>query len=140
MAWIKRFINNSRCAKENPSESSVLTSEESAIARTFLLRKSQEHIYCETLELIRAGKSLPTSNPLSRMDVCLTAYQLLHVGGRVRNGKSFSHTKSHLLLSLKSPLTKLLLRTLHHQYKHPGTSTLITILAEDYYIPGVKAF
>ncbi len=140
MAWIKRFINNCRCAKENQCLSSVLTSEESAIARTFLLRKSQEHIYCETLKLIRAGKSLPKSNPLSRMDVRLTADQLLHVGGRVRNGKNFPHTKSHLLLSLKSPLTKLLLRTLHHQYKHPGTSTLMAILAEDYYIPGVKAF
>ncbi len=64
----------------------------------------------------------------------------LGLHSHIRNRKNFPHTKSHLLLSLKSPLTKLLLRTLHHQYKHPGTSTLMAILAEDYYIPGVKAF
>ncbi len=32
------------------------------------------------------------------------------------------------------------LPTLHHQYKHTGTSMLMAILAEEYYIPGVKAF
>ena len=62
------------------------------------------------------------------------------MGGRVRDEKSPFHPKEHLLLSLKSILTKLLLRTLHYKHKHPGPSTLLAIVAEKYHIPGAKAY
>ena len=83
---------------------------------------------------------MPLKHPLAKFDLRLSSEQLLYVGGRVRDEKSPFHPKEHLLLSLKSILTKLLLRTLHYKHKHPGPSTLLAIVAEKYHIPGAKAY
>ena len=43
-------------------------------------------------------------------------------------------------LSLKSTLTQLMVATLHQTYQHAGVATLMPIIGDSYYIPGLRGF
>ncbi len=63
---------------------------------------------------------------------------LLVVSIRVRDPSSPQEPKLLVLRSQKSDLTKLLVQTLHTTYSHAGVSALVVIIANTYYIPGVR--
>ncbi len=140
LAWAQRFITNSHKSREHRNLSAILTPSECLQTKNYLLRQAQMDVYSDVFEHLQSGKPLPINHPLSKYDVHLSQDQLLRVGGRVRNKlfPQFSH--SLLLLSLKSPLCKLYVRTLHVSLHHPGVSTLLAILAENHHIPGLKNY
>ncbi len=140
LAWAQRFITNSHKSRDHRNLSAILTPSECLQTKNYLLRQAQMDVYSDVFEHLQSGKPLPINHPLSKYDVHLSQDQLLRVGGRVRNKlfPQFSH--SLLLLSLKSPLCKLYVRTLHVSLHHPGVSTLLAILAENHHIPGLKNY
>ncbi len=46
--------------------------------------------------------------------------------------------RAYLPLKLNSTITQLLISSLHHLHHHPGTSTLLAIISEQYHIPGLR--
>ncbi len=118
----------------------MLTSKEVHNAKRTLLRLSQEEVYMDTLELIKKGKQIPKSCPLFKFDLYLSQDGLLTIRSRVRDDLAPLQPRLYTILSLRSSLTKLFVRSPHVEKNHPGASTLLATLAEDYYIPNVKSF
>ncbi len=84
--------------------------------------------------------SLPVHHSLSKFDISLGTDQLIRISGRVRDPDFPLSSRSLILLSLNSTLTKLFLSTLHITYKHAGISALMSVILETYYISGLRNF
>ncbi len=93
----------------------------------------------DTIELIKKGKQIPKSWPFFKFDLYLSQDGVLTIRSRVRDDLAPLQPRLYTILSLRSPLTKLFVRSLHVEKNHPGASTLLATLAEDYYIPNVKS-
>ena len=83
---------------------------------------------------------MPISHTLGHFDVILEKDGILSVSGRVRDQHHKKEPKSYCPLSLSSLLTKLFVETNHVIFSHAGTSTLMAVLAENYYIPRLRGF
>ncbi len=97
-------------------------------------------MYPEVFDCLASGRRLPKQHPLAKFDMSLDKDQLLLISGRIRDPQDSSKSKTLIPLSLKSPLTKLLISTLHRVYSHAGVSILLCILAVTYHIPGLKNY
>ena len=140
LSRIRRFLHNACSPASEKDTSDVLTSGEIQATRIYLLKMSQQNTFTDVLESFHSGKKLPSGHPLAKLDISLDSTHLLRVSGRVRDPVSSQNPKFLVVLSLKSPLTKLLLSTLHISYNHPSISTLLSIVAENYHIPGIRNF
>ncbi len=66
----------------------------------------------------------------------------LRLSSRPRTLLKTQHSIPRLysLLSIKSRLTQLFIKSLHKDMGHPEASTLLATIAEDYYVPRIKPF
>ncbi len=138
MAWIQRFLHNSRSPRSSRATSLVLIPDEVSSSKILLLRLSQREVYTDVFDYISSGRSLPKHHPLHKFDVLVDPSKLLRVSGRVRQEQNSKQPRSLIPFSLKSPLTQLLISSLHPTYSHSGVPTLLCLLAGTYHIPGLK--
>ena len=138
LAWIKRFVHNVQCAKELRELSLDLTSKESSDAMNNLLQSSQRETYTVAFECVEKRKLLPNNHPLSRYDLVINKDGLLCVTGRVRSKDDTKSPRAYIPLSIKSPIVRLYLHTMHVTLSHPGIATMMAILAEDHVIPHLR--
>ncbi len=118
----------------------ILQSTEIKNARLHLLCLAQKQSYDDVFEALRHQKSLPKGHSLARKDIFLDCNKLLKVRSRVRDMNTPTQVKSFIPLSLKSELTRLLVKSLHKTYSHPGISALLSILGDTYHIPGLRNY
>ncbi len=115
-----------------------LTTEEISAARLTLLKLSQGRAFPTTLDFIQKKEELPPKDPLLAFRPLLGKDGLLRVGGRLDNsGKDFSAAHP-IILSRRCSLTKLLVEQVHQTTGHAGPSTMLSVLADRFCIPGVK--
>ncbi len=89
------------------------------------------------LDWLQDNKPIPRAHTLSKFDVELDSYSgLIVIRGRVKKTEEHQQ-RSQIVMSLKSNVTKLLVSTRHQTYHHPG-STMLSLLANDYYIPKLR--
>ncbi len=138
VAWLRRFTHNTRQIKERLELAKTLTAEELAESRLKLLILSQQESYPELFFEGHADQSKTIPSCLARFNVSVDQNGLIKVSGRVRNPNATREACSVIPLSLKSNLCKLLITTSHYTLSHPGVSILLSVLAEAYYIPGVR--
>ncbi len=136
-AWIQRFIYNCRSISDTLLYH-TLTSDELIKSRSALIAIQQRDSYPEVFQWIRQKKTVPGSHALAGMVVYLHKTALV-VTGRVRR-EAAAAPKKLTPLSIKHHLTKLLVETEHKKQLHSGTSILMAILGQTYYIPGLRAF
>ena len=125
VSWIRRFFNNAQTKSRNSS--STLTSDKAQASKTCLLRAAQRMTHAEVFESIRSGPNLPPHHSLSKFDLSPGADQLNRISGRVQDPDSPLSSRSLILLSLNSTLTKHFFSTLHVTYKHAGISSLMSV-------------
>ncbi len=77
---------------------------------------------------------------LKKFDLSIESDGLIYVRGRVRNPNSPRKALSLVLLSLKSSICCLLVITLHRTLGHPSISVIMSVLAETYFITGLRNF
>ena len=138
-SWIRRFIHNLR-HKDLPEKQTTtvpLTCQELFDTHHFLLWKSQQDSFPEVFTLLAKGKPLPPTHRLGGMIVHQDEQGLLKATGRLRH-HSLTTPKVVIPLSLTSTITKLLISTSHRDFSYPGIAALLSLLADRYYIPGLK--
>ena len=140
LSWIRRFVRNVRADSSKRIMSEFLQSDELYDARIFLLQTAQMESYSDVLEAFCLKKPLPKSNPLSKFDVSMNSDHFLTASGRVRDFNFPLSPRSLVVLSLNSSLTQLFISTFHVTYKHPGISAFLSIVSENYHMPGLRNF
>ncbi len=137
LAWVKRFISNCKCP---PSKvlSGSLSSTELSDSRAYLLRRAQADSFSDVLSLIKHKKPLPRKHSLAGM-VIYDDNGMIKATGRVRQ-QSITTPKELIPLSLKSPITRLLVCSSHVDHQHPGVAASLSILGYTYYISGLRNF
>ena len=63
----------------------------------------------------------------------------MRVGGRIDNSKQSYHLNHPIILHKHSLITRLLALQVHTDATHAGPHTMLSIIAEDFYIVGVKS-
>ena len=140
LARVRHFINNARSPRESRIISRHLTSKEAISTKKYLLRRAQEESFAEAFQACLRGKQLPKAHTLSKLTLSIDSDYLLNVSGRVWDKKDSKTPERFIPLSLKSKLTQLLVSTLHKTYQHPGITTLLSIIGDRYYIPGLRSY
>ncbi len=135
ITWIYRFTR--RTKDKFKFQSLVLTTKELFHTRRKLLLLSQQQDFPEVFTRARDDKVLPKHHPLHKLLPTLKD-GLLYLRSRVRNTSSPNSAKLLIPLHPKSSFTRLLLRTLHKTYLHPGVAALHSIVADKYYISGLR--
>ena len=87
---------------------------------------------------LRAGKAVSEPKYLSVLNPLLDIAGLIRVGGRLQQADLPYEQQHPVILHRKSIYTKLLVRDLHITSCHAGTSTLLSLLAENYFIVGAR--
>ena len=136
VAWIFRF--GRPVQRRKGSHSDVLTYDEIEIARHRIYFLSQLEYFPEVFDAIKKKKTLPTGHQLCRFQIERAQDGHLLAQSRVRDPESPTTPTKLIVLSSKSTLTKLLIRTLHRTYSHAGVSAMASILASSYWIPGLR--
>ena len=133
---MRRFVHNAKRPPRNNIKTDVLMSDELHSSKHLLLQLSQQETYSDIFEVLHeGGRNLPKTHSLSRFDVSLDSDRLLRVSGRVRQSETSSIPKSLIPLSLSSTLTQLFISYFHITYSHSGVSTLLSVIADKYYVP-----
>ena len=136
MAWCRRFANNA--LQRDKEMSPRLTPKELETSRITRLQVCQYQTFPNVLETLRKGKELPSRFSLLSLRPFLDEKGMLRVGGCLKNTGLEFRSVHPLILSRKSPITRLLVEQIHFHANHAGPSTMLSLLAEQFYIPGVK--
>ena len=133
VAWICRLRR-----KPPNATTACLTSEETSNAKALLFKLAQLQSLPEAFYAALNKSTLPKSNNLHRFSLSIADQGYLQLSSRVRDPSKPSTPSKLIPLSPKSPLTKLLISTLHATYSHAGISALHSILVTTYFIPNLR--
>ncbi len=137
VAWILR-CRRLHSNHQQETLSDMLTFEEIELAKHRVYALSQQEFYPEAFEAVHKSKNIPSGHSLHRFQVKIADHGHLLVCSRVRDPEAPSTPTTLIVLHPKSLLTKLLVRTLHRTYSHAGISAMASILANSYWIPGLR--
>ncbi len=135
VAWIFRFYD--RLKKKSSKPTSHLVTSDFSLAKTRIIHLSHLQDFPDVFAAVKDDRTLPKSHPLHAMLPTLKDNNLL-LQSRVRSITSSHSPRLPIPLHAKSPLTLLLLRTLHLDHSHAGVSALHSIVAASYYIKGLR--
>ncbi len=135
VAWIKRFARNVR---QSTLTSGPLTFEEIESSKSSLYLFSQRDSLPEVVKAAEKGDTLPLSHHLSKYSITFHPKGHVVVQSRVRDPESPTRPLRLTILHPKSPLTKLLLTSLHSVYSHAGPIAMASILASSFVIPNLR--
>ena len=132
-SWIFRFLNNcrSRKLKKETIHESSLTTEELHNAESYWYQCAQLAHFSEDIDSLKANSGLSRSSPLLSLRPFIDSSGLLRVGGR----QQMSYSQKHpIILHNKHPLTRLIVRSVHHRLLHAGPTLLTASLVSNYHI------
>ncbi|XP_063601659.1 uncharacterized protein LOC134777731 [Penaeus indicus] len=135
VAWVMRFINNTR--PHSVKVSGPLSSDELVKAKTKLFYCVQREKFAHEIADLRKGKSPARSSPLCRLDPFVDDEGLLRIKGRLENA-DLSFESKHPVIVPSGHVAKLLVQFQHIFLKHAGVSTIVSTLRGSYWIVGVR--
>lgn len=126
LAWVRRFVSNSRLPK---TERVVgpLTSEEKRRSLRYWLREAQGRAYAGELEALRDHKLLPAGSPLEKLRPRLTEDGLLEA--TLRTGE-----QSVPILPDLAYVTTLITDDAHRRCFHQGTRVTLALLTAEFMV------
>ncbi len=140
ITYCRRFIAACRRQNEIKTATTSLISDEITATRNHLLHISQRETYPEVFEWLKKKRTIPKHHLLSKFDVSIDkGTNLLVVSGRVKRTDALA-SRCQVVLSLKSHITALFVNTRHRTWHHPGVTTMLSLLTDNYYIPRVRNF
>lgn len=115
-----------------------LTDAELAASHKLLLHLSQNWSYPQDLEWLQKGKPVAHNSSLLSLSPLVGEDSLIWVRGRLEHSYLPYNTVHPVILDRKSRVTKLLVIQTHINYKHAGPNVMMSVLAEEYHIVGIK--
>ncbi|XP_055542932.1 uncharacterized protein LOC129728511 [Wyeomyia smithii] len=135
IAWILRYVNNSRKQKTNRILEKRLNTDELRQSMLVIVRVIQ-HIELgdeiQRLQSNRPCKRIGSLNPIYANDV-------LRVGGRLNNAHIPDESKHQLILPHTNSVTKLLIRTMHIEQLHVGPTGLLAAIRQRFWLTNARA-
>ena len=132
--WILRFIQNARIRHPNKRELLChISGKDTQVAEQVLIRMQQDEEFPEEKASVSKGECVSKSSCLHYLDAILGKDGLLRVGGRLENAPINVDQCHPPILHGSHQITKLLIHHLHVTHHHAGPSTLMGILAANYY-------
>lgn len=112
------------------------TAEEFKEAELSILRSAQRDSFSEEVQCLAAGKQVPSSSCLITLAPEYDAsFQLIRVGGRLRRCQDLEDDVIHpIVLDPRHAVTKLLIRQVDQDLKHPGAERLFAELRRKFWI------
>ena len=133
--WILRFIQNARIRDPNKRELLChISGKDTQVAEQVLIRMQQDEEFPEERARVSKGGCVSRSSCLRYLDAILGKDGLLRVGGRLENAPINVDQRHPPILHGSHQITKLLIHHLHVTHHHAGPSTLMGILAANYYV------
>jgi len=135
VAYILRFYNSTRLRTRQ--DSLTLSPTEISGAQNALLKLAQRQGLPEVFAAVANDSQLPRSHNLHGV-LPTVKDEVLYVRTRVRSTHDSSTPKVLILLPPKSGYTALLLNTAHSTLHHSGVGALHAIIADAYYVTGLR--
>ncbi|XP_015772177.1 PREDICTED: uncharacterized protein LOC107350464 [Acropora digitifera] len=119
LAWIRRFISNSR-VKEDERIDSPLTGLEIQNAEEWLISHVQEASFHEEIASSKQHGPMKDSNLANLNPFMCPTSRFLRVGGRIHKLLLSEEEKHPIILPSRHPVVKLLIDDVHRCELHPG--------------------
>jgi hypothetical protein len=136
-AWILRFAHNVKSKAIKLAKKSTpppLSPAELQQSMNHFIKIVQQNEFATEIHHLKSNKPLSKKSRLLTLCPFLDKDGLLRVGGRLRNANIPQNQKTPVLLPRQSPLTDMLIKSLHLQYLHAGPTLLLSILQQKYWI------
>ena len=136
IAWIKRFISNSRCGMSLKANGD-LSYDELTEAKQKLLQMVQQRTYGKEIEALMKGQDVAATSSIVKLYPFLDQTGLLRARGRLQFSELAYEEKYPIILP-KGHFSLLLVRFHHKIMHHVGVASLITRIRSEYWIVGLR--
>ena len=137
MAWLLRFISNSRSShlKSSVNSSPYLLANEILNAEITCIKLTQMIFFKEEYKCLSLKKSLPSKSSLLKLQPFFDeATKCIKVGGRLKNSNIGLLEKHPFILPERAHFSKLVISHYHLRALHAGTQLTLSLLREKYWI------
>ncbi|XP_053691521.1 uncharacterized protein LOC128740037 [Sabethes cyaneus] len=134
IAWVLRYINNSRKQKSDRVLDRRLTTNELHQSLLVIVRVIQ---HTELRDEIRRLQSNLPCMQIRSLNPIFTD-NILRVGGRLTNAHLPDESKHQLILPHASAVTKLLIRTMHIEQLHVGPAGLLAAMRQRFWLTNAR--
>jgi hypothetical protein len=131
-AWTLRFINNCRSQDKNLKPN--LSTTELKTSTMTIVRLLQESEFQNEIVSLKNGKPLSNNSKLLPLNPFLDNFNIIRVGGRLKNANINTDIKYPILLPKNNFVTKLIIKHTHEQQLHAGPQGTLAALRQKYWI------
>ena len=138
-AYILRFIHNCKQHTSIVRHTNLLQPTEIDQAAWVWIRYVQQTSFPIEFSALQSNTNKHHRLALiHQLQLFLNSQQIVCCGGRIHNARINKETKFPCLLSKKHPLTALVVYYVHKAHLHPGVSTTVTAIRQEYRIPSAR--
>lgn len=132
VAWMYRFIKNSRGGYENRIKGDLSKNEmEQAIKK---LSKCAQVSFSVEINRLSQGKPVDSKSKLLSLDPFIDEDGVLRVGGRLRNSLLEYDQKHPIILPKAHPFSQLIIRHEHRKNLHAGAQVILALIRQRFWI------
>ena len=134
LAWINRFVDNSRKQKENRTSGELL-SDELKRAEVQIIHHTQVTEFTDEWKALSRGKTLPSSSKLLGLQPKLDEDGLMRSDGRLKHAEFLPYDMRYpIILPRRNWVTKLIVKEYHERGNHAtGTNQTLAALSTRYW-------
>ena len=135
LAYVRRFVNNTRVKKEL-GQTGPLTATEVRAAQSQLVKRAQVESFGEEIRCLGNDREVHKRRRIKSLDPRMVG-GLLVVGGRLQNAQAFAYKTRHSkIIDSHHELAQLIIedKEMHRTYHHPPTEHLLNLIRQDYWI------
>ncbi|XP_063400135.1 uncharacterized protein LOC134684760 [Mytilus trossulus] len=138
-AYVLRFIQNCRISKEDRTFGSCDVKEIQKSAQ-FWIRSCQILNYPEEYDTLVKGDRTKNLSRIRQLNLFLDQNNIIRCKGRIENAPIPESAKFPILLPANTQLTTLIVRDAHENLLHSGTSSVISHIRQNFWIPCIRQF
>lgn len=135
LAWILRFINNTR-NKTDAKQLSHLTTRDIESAHNIIIKSTQLRDFTQEIVLLQKHKPVHSTSKVLTLNPILDKDGILKVGGRLEHAALSRPQKHPIILLNNNRLCELLIKQAHETTLHGGARLTLTHLRNRYWILG----
>ena len=135
LAWINRFVDNSRKQKENRTSGELLC-DELKRAEVQIIYHTQVTEFTDEWKALSRGKTLPTSSKLLGLQPKLDEEGLMGSDGRLKHAEFLPYDMRYpIILPRRNWVTNLIVKEFHERGNHAtGTNQTLAALSTRYWL------
>ncbi|XP_075150685.1 uncharacterized protein LOC142224785 [Haematobia irritans] len=133
VAYVLRFIKNSKTRKENRQNRPTLTPLELHDSLIVIVRIAQHFKFKEDILQLEKHRELKGSSQIKGLSPFLDEHTVLRVGGRLEESTLSFNAKHPMLLPFNDPISRLIFESLHKENKHCGPTALLATVRQRFW-------